>query len=181
MKKSVHTLVIITAWLLLTTACSSKQIIKIYISASPTWVATQDAQQEYSKALERWHSHHLSNYEIIVNIYSSISTPCSAKATLKVQNNRLLTVTELETPIPIPLPDKSVIFNPECHNYENYLIEKQFEVVEDLLTGKFSNENWNVNWNVKFDAEYGYITELAYVVTGSEATRVVNYSNFTQK
>lgn len=178
----IRNLVIVTLWLLAIHACNTGQVNNQNTLASPTWVATQDAQDEYLKALNRWQSRHISNYEITVEIFSSVlAPPCSAKVTLKVQNNKLSTMTELETPMPIQLPDKSVIYNPECHDYENYLMEKQFEVVENLLTGKLSKENRNVNWNVKFDAEYGYITELVYVVLGSEATGVISYSNFKQR
>jgi hypothetical protein len=98
-----------------------------------------------------------------------------------VKDRSLFTVKELETPMPIQLPDKSILYNPECHEYGNYLIEKQFEQVMNLLTGKLSNENTNVNWKVKFDTEYGYISELLYSVTGSESIRTVKYSNFIQE
>jgi hypothetical protein len=99
------------------------------------------------------------------------------KGVLKVQNNQLVGVTETETPMPIPMPDDSVIYNPDCHEYENYLVPKQFEKVEKLLIGQLPYQ-----WNVKFDPEYGYITELIYTPgEGSESLKEVRYFNFKPK
>ena len=171
-------LMIVFLWFLMITACQANHEISI----SPTWVATQNAQDEYSKALNRWQSHQISNYEITVEIFSSVAAPpCSTKVILNVQDHNLIAMTELETPMPIQLPDKSLIYNPECHEYENYLVDIQFEEVKKLLMGKLSNGTLSVNWKVKFDTEYGYISELLYGVTGSESIRVVSYSNFIQK
>lgn len=104
-----------------------------------------------------------------------IAPPCFMKGKLTVQDNKLVETTELETPMPIQMPDGSVMYNPECHVYENYLVIKQFEVVKNLLTGQLPYK-----WNVKFDAEYGYVTELTYT-TGGESVKSVIYSNFEPK
>src|SRR5258707_562601 len=158
--------------ILLITACSTNNSSPQNILSSPTWVATQDAQNEYSKALKRWQSHNISNYEITVDIFSSmLAPPCFMKGIITVQNNTTVTVREIETPMPIQMSNGNVIYNPECHDYGNYLVTKQFEVVENLLTGQLP-----YRWSVKFDAEYGYITELTYTTSGESAKRVI-YSN----
>ena len=177
MKKLVCTLVIATLWFLAITACKSNQANNQDALASPTWVTTQDVQGEYSNAVNRWQSHHVSNYEITVNISSSVlPPPCSSKVILHVQGNSLFAFAEIETPMPIQSSDGSEINNPECHDYGNYMMEKQFEIIENLLAGKLSYDKWSV----KFDPTYGYITELIFVPRG-EAIRMVNFSNFRQR
>ena len=174
MKTSIHVCAVLL--ILLTSACVMVNSSDQEVQPSSTWVATQNAQDEFSKALERWRSHDISTYEISVNIFSSfVAPPCFMKGIITVQDNKLLTVTEIETPMPIQMPDGKVIYNPECHEYENYLVTEQFEVVERLLTGKLP-----YNWNVKFDPEYGYVSRLSYA-GGGESAKDVSYFNFKPK
>lgn len=160
-------------FILITTACATSNSSHQDTQPSPTWVATQNAQQEYSEALKRWQSHNISNYQITIDVFSSmLAPPCSVKGTLTVRENNLVATSEIATPMPIQMPDGSVMYNPECHVYENYLVMKQFEIVEKLLAGQLP-----YHWNVKFDEEYGYVTELTYAA-GGESLKTVKYFDF---
>jgi uncharacterized protein DUF6174 len=162
--------------ILFTSACATINSSLEEVQPSPTWVATQNAQDEYPRALKRWQSHGISSYEISVDIFSSFVTPpCSMKGTITVQDNNLLTITEIETPMPIQMSNGEVIYNPECHEYQNYLVIEQFEVVEKLMTGQLP-----YHWNVQFDPEYGYVTKLTYA-NGGESVKDVSYFNFKPK
>ena len=174
MKALVRVFVIV--FILIITACTTIDLSHQDAQSSPTWIATQNAQEEYSKALKRWQSHNISNYQITVDIFSSIAAPpCFIKGILTVQENQLVATTEIETPMPIQMSDGNVIYNPECHVYENYSVAKQFEVVEKLLTGQLPYK-----WSVKFDGEYGYVTELTYIA-GGESAKTVKYFDFEPK
>ena len=158
------------------TACATSDPTRQETQSAPTWVVTQNAEDEYSKALERWESHKVSSYEITVNIFSSfLSPPCLAKATLTVRQNKLMEIHETETPIPIQIPDGNILYNPECHDYENYLVTKQFEIIKKLLTGELPYK-----WGASFDSEYGYIQELTFATDG-ESMKSVSYFNFSPK
>jgi Family of unknown function (DUF6174) len=128
------------------------------LSAQPTYarVATQNVSDEYSKALNRWQQHGISSYEITVSAFSSVlAPPCSIKTTLIVQDNKLVATSDIETPVPVQMPTGAVIYNPECQDYERYLVTEQFKMVELLLADQSAYP-----WKVNFDPEYGYITEL---------------------
>ena len=164
------------AFILITMACAAINSSDQDTQPFPTWIATQNGQEEYSKALKQWQSHNFSNYQITIDVFSSmLAPPCSVKATLTVRENNLIATSEVVTPFPIQMPDGSVMYNPECHDYENYLMPNQFEIVEKLLTGQIP-----FGWNVKFDQEYGYITELTYANDG-ESLKSVKYFDFVPR
>jgi hypothetical protein len=84
-------------------------------------------------------------------------------------------VDAIETPTPFYTSTGGELYNPECHEYERYLLENQIELVEKLRIGEIK-----LDWRAIFDGNYGHITKLI-VGTGGESVRVVNYSNFRPK
>ena len=155
-----------------TTSSSSLQEVQ----PSPTWIASPEIQKTYIDARDRWQSLNVSNYAITVDVFSSrLAPPYSAKVTITVQDNKLVATHEIETPMPVQLLDGRVVYNPECHEYEDFLVTKQFEVVEKLLAGELPYQ-----WNATFDAEYGFVTELNLFI-GGESTTIVSYSDFQPK
>jgi hypothetical protein len=164
------------AFILITMSCAAINLFDRDTQPVPTWIVTQNGQAEYSKALKQWRGHNISNYQITTDVFSSmLAPPCSVKATLTVRENNLIATSEIVTPIPIQMPDGSVMHNPECYVYENYLVANQFEFVEKLLTGQLP-----YSWNVKFDQEYGNITELTYATDG-ESLKIMKYFDFAPK
>ncbi|MDR3574413.1 MAG: DUF6174 domain-containing protein [Anaerolineaceae bacterium] len=177
MNRFVYKISFILLILFSTVSCSVKSD---HPDESPILTATpisiQQVQQEYTKALQRWENKKVVDYEITVNVYSSFEvSPCSMKAVLVVRNNKLATINELETEVPLELRDKTLAYNPECHDYEQYTISAQFELLDKILKGELNLDIYKLV-DIHFDPEYGYITHLLF---GSEETvKDIKTSNF---
>ncbi len=134
-------------------------------SVSATWVPTEHAQGEYVLALNRWNAYHINNYQITVQVFSSLlPPPCSSRFALGVADSRLISVIEIETPQPIELKDHTIVYNPGCHEYARFTPSALFEVIQEIFDGKIQY----TSWRAKFDAKYGYISELVLLYGESE-------------
>ena len=58
------------------------------------------------------------------------------KAGLIVRNNQLASVNEIEIATPLELRDKTLLYNPECHEYGRYTMSAQFELLDKILKGE---------------------------------------------
>jgi hypothetical protein len=145
------------------------------LTATP--ISVQHVQQEYTKALQRWENKKVVDYEITVDVSSSfIAPPCFIKTVLVVRNNKLSSVNELKTAMPVYSRDKTLLYNPECYNYEQYTISAQFELLDKILKGELNSYSKLVD--VSFDPDYGYITRILF---GSEETvKDIVSSDFNQ-
>lgn len=126
------------------------------------------------QALNKWEEHEIYNYEITVDMFaSSLPPPCSMKATLVVEENELIAIREIATPVPVGLTDGELIFNQLCYEYERFIVLERFIRLENIL----SREPKPPSWDVQFNEEYGYIEELN-IYYGGEAMERVVYSDF---
>jgi hypothetical protein len=143
------------------------------ISLTATLASTQG---KFVQALNIWESHHIADYQVTVDVFSSYAAPaCETKAVLSVRNGILDNVKAIVTPQPAILPNGQTIFNPDCADYSKYVIDTQFKSIGGLLQSPFHTEVYLF----EFNEEYGYMTHL--VVVGGESTRDVRYSDFIQR
>jgi hypothetical protein len=126
--------------------------------------------EEYIVAFERWQSHDIKDYEITLDVFSSVLAPaCQMKSTLKVEDDTLVHVVELITPEPYQLPNSETILNPECSEYDRYRITSLFDLVGTILGGEYMLGRHIQD--ARFNLEYGYITYL-YIVGGNSVLEI---------
>lgn len=145
---------------------------------SPTEVDRKLQDAIFLTELERkqqiWESKQIDHYRVTVSIFSTILAPsCESVANLTVRNGKLDAIAETVTPMAIPINDDQIIFNPQCHLYENYTVEAMMAEVSDILEGKVA---WRMVMDMKFDPEYGFIRYLN--IFGSDSVMTVEYSDF---
>ena len=155
--------------LILGTACTAFFQPSVQATATPT----ASYQEIFLESLGLWQSNRIPDYQITVDVFSSYAAPaCRMKAVLTVRNNKLIHRDELLTPEPIELPNGQSLLNPDCSEYERYLVTTQFEFVDSLLRNQEHIQIYKLN----FDPTYGYITHL--VIIGGEAVKDITYSDF---
>lgn len=136
-------------------------------------------EEEYVSAIERWQVHQLTSYEITVEVFSSLLAPsCQMQATLIVEDNALIGVREIATPEVFQLPGGKLVSNPECSEYERYLIPNMFNLVDALLHKR--QAAGEAIRQIEFDSQYGYISYLNFT-SGGESTTKVTTTNFIPK
>lgn len=157
------------------TACTTNSWLQNPHS-TPSPVFTESVQEQYTKALARWRGRNIKSYQITVEVFSSrLSPPCQMRAVLTVRNDELAAITNLQTPVPVEAPDGRLLDNPECNDYQQYLVANQFALLNKLLRGEITEKPYAV----KFDASYGYISHLSFGV--GETMRDASFSDFQAK
>ena len=120
--------------------------------------------------------HRIISYEITVEVISSVLPPtCHAQAILVVKDNTLVDVRKIRTPEANHLPDGKLMLNPQCEEYERYLVTSMFDLVDKLQHNK-QPSGIHIS-AVKFNPEYGYVTYLR--VFGGESVLEVTTTNFS--
>ncbi|MBK9008615.1 MAG: hypothetical protein IPM31_16690 [Anaerolineae bacterium] len=171
MKIKIFTSILATLFLVINSSCSA-----VYPTTTITKTSTSpdSIRDSYNDAREKWNTGGVVNYNITVDVFSSIlPPPCQMIATLVVMDNKLFSIQELVTPVTIELPENQSIQNPECSDYERYTISNQFEFVEDILENSLSYEISSI----EFDSDYGYISHLV-ITTKGEAYKEVLFTDF---
>lgn len=160
-----------TLLLVMSTSCSLVYTPN-FIEATSTSASTS-IRSSYNQAREQWKSKSIANYNITVDVSSSLlPPPCQMSATLIVIDNRLISAHELVTPIPLELPDNQLIQNPECSDYERYTIANQYDFVKEILENNLPYEILSL----EFDPDYGYISHL--VIATGEAYKEASFTDF---
>jgi len=174
MKRFLWFLVVVLLWL----SGSSCSVVPLTQNARPdaSLTSTQPIEKKYSDALKKWQDHQIPHYEITVQVFSSLlPPPCQTKAVLFVEDNKLIAVTEIEPPVPLQAPNGKLLYNPECSDYERYLMARQFELLDKLIKGELPERLYEVSFN----ADYGYIAHLVFG-TG-ETMKDIRFSDFEPK
>jgi len=158
--------------LLFCIACSTEDTPPIL-----TTISTQENSliDRYTHAIQQWQARQIDDYEITVNMYSSLLTPpCHMRVTLVVEDNVIKNVTVISTPEAVKLSDGQLLTNPICVDYDKYRITSTFELLDLLL-----HSNQDRVDEVRFDPEYGYITYLRTSI--GETMQEIKISDFKPK
>ncbi len=173
MKINISVLSLGALFLVISSSCSTASVPEgvIQTSTSPS----DSVRSSYNQAREKWESIGITDYNITVDVFSSLlPPPCQMSAILIINDNKLLSVQELVTPAPVQLPDR-IILDPECSDYEAYTINNQLDFVENIVENKLPYEIVALDFN----QNYGYVTHLA--VKKSEAYKEVWFKDFKVK
>jgi hypothetical protein len=134
----------------------------------------EDTYTQYSVARQNWQSRSVANYQITVQVFSSIlAPPCSSEFVLVVEEGEKVNVLETATAEAIQIQDNKMQ-NPQCANYERYTVSAMLNEIALLLDEPKVSQVIEVS----FDQEYGYIESFHIHYENSEAVKDVVYSDF---
>jgi Family of unknown function (DUF6174) len=174
MKINIFIFILAILFLVITSSCStaySSETVPKTSTSSPDSI-----QGSYNQARDKWKGKKIVNYDITVDVFSSLlPPPCQMRTVLQVRDGKLFSVQELVTPVPIQSSENQLVRNPECSDYERYLVVNEFEFVEAILDNRLPYKITTI----EFDPDYGYISHLT--IEKGEAYKEILFTDFNVK